>query len=71
VGLKGDADMIADGWYVCPTCGKHIQKIPSDSIVYGVPFYCRRCKAEWYPAIFNGVECGDDYPFPRLDGIEN
>lgn len=56
--------MVTDGWYVCPTCGKHLRKVPPDSIMYNMPVWCRSCKVEWFPAIFNGQELGDDDPFP-------
>lgn len=59
--------MLQDGWYLCPTCGKGIQKVPGDAIAYNMPFYCRRCKVEWYPSICNGVEFGDDDPFPLIE----
>ena len=56
--------MVTGGWYVCPTCGKRIQKIPADAILNNVPMWCRRCKVEWYPSIYDGMELGPDEPFP-------
>lgn len=56
--------MVTGGWYVCPTCGKRLQKIPSDAILCNVPIWCRPCKIEWYPSIFDGQELGPDDPFP-------
>ena len=56
--------MVTDGWYLCPVCGKRLLKIPPDSIMYNMPVWCRSCKVEWFPIIFNGQELGDDDPFP-------
>ena len=56
--------MVTDGWYLCPVCGKRILKILPDSIMYNMPVWCRSCKFEWFPTIFNGQELGDDDPFP-------
>ena len=56
--------MVIKEWYVCPTCGKRILKVPPDSIMYNMPVWCRSCKVEWFPTIFNGQELGDDDPFP-------
>lgn len=56
--------MVANGWYVCPICEKRIQKLEESSVIYDTPLFCRRCKVAWYPAIYQGVELGDDEPFP-------
>ena len=32
--------------------------------MYNMPVWCRSCKFEWFPTIFNGQELGDDDPFP-------
>ena len=52
------------GWYECPACGKKLLKVSADSILYGTPIYCRKCKVEWFPAIYAGQELDDDTPFP-------
>lgn len=61
--------MVEHGWYHCPTCGKHVQKITEESVVYNTPFYCRNCKVDWYPAIYMGREIDEDTPFvwPTLE----
>ena len=56
--------MVTNGWYLCPVCGKRLLKVPPDSIMYNMPGWGRSCKGEWFPAIFNGQELGDDDPFP-------
>lgn len=56
--------MVENGWYHCPVCGKKLMKIPGNSVMFGVPVYCRFCKVEWYPTIYEGVEIGLDEPFP-------
>jgi hypothetical protein len=59
--------MVKDGWYHCPACGKRLLKTPPDSVLYGLPVWCRRCKVDWFPTIFNGWELGEDEPFPLSD----
>lgn len=63
--------MVIDGWYLCPVCFKRINRIPLDSVVYNTPFYCRKCKMEWYPTIFEGRELDIDEPFPTEDIKDN
>ena len=43
--------MVLNGWYVCPVCGKHIQKVEGGSVIYGTPLHCRPCRVDWYPTI--------------------
>ena len=54
--------MVRDGWYLCPCCGKHVQRVEADSIIVGTPLNCRRCKVDWYPSIYLGRELGADEP---------
>ena len=56
--------MVSNGWYHCPTCGKRLVKVLSDSIMYNMPVWCRGCKVAWFPSIFGGRELGSDEPFP-------
>lgn len=56
--------MVAEGWYICPVCGKRLRRVPPDAILYNMPVWCRACHVEWFPTIFNGQELGDDDPFP-------
>lgn len=66
-GSAGGVDlMVRDGWYYCPGCGKKLLRVPSDGLMYGMPVYCRSCKVEWFPTIFEGRELGDDEPFPDI-----
>ena len=62
--------MVRDGWYHCPTCDKRLNPIMADSVVYNTPFYCRRCKVAWYPAIYAGRELDLDEPFP-MEATDN
>jgi len=55
--------MVVKGWYTCPTCHKRLQRVEPASILYGTPVYCRKCKVEWFPAIYNGRELDEDEPF--------
>lgn len=50
--------------YRCPICGKGLQRVGPDSVLYNTPIYCRRCKVAHYPTIFDGRELDDDEPFP-------
>ena len=61
--------MIKDGWYRCPICGKKLQPVTRESIIYETPIFCRNktCKVSFYPAIWKGRELGDDEPFPLLE----
>ena len=54
--------MVRDGWYYCPMCGKRIQKIECDSVIYNTPLHCRPCRTDWYPAICMGEEITGDIP---------
>lgn len=54
--------MIVDGWYTCPVCHRNLQKVEKESVLYGVPVYCRKCKVSWYPTIYLGRELGEDEP---------
>lgn len=56
--------MVTKGWYTCPACHKDLQKIGPRSILHETPVYCRKCKVEWFPAIYFGRELGEDEPFP-------
>lgn len=56
--------MIRNGWYCCPICGKHIQKIEQESVIHGTPLYCKLHHAAFYPDIWMGRELGADEPFP-------
>lgn len=38
-------------------------KVERDSVLFGVPVYCRKCKVEWFPTVYLGRELGDDEPF--------
>lgn len=64
--------MVKDGWYICPICGKKLQKIEGESVMYGVPIWCRNkgCKMAFYPTIWNGRELDDDEPFPLMDTMQ-
>ena len=64
--VDGDdgGEMIQNGWYHCPACGKKLIKIPADGMMFGIPVYCRPCKVEWFPTIFQGKEFSEDEPFP-------
>lgn len=55
--------MVKGGWYCCPTCGKKIQPIEPDSVIYNTALRCRMCKVDWYPTIYMGNELGEDEPF--------
>ena len=55
--------MIVDGWYTCPACRRRLLKVEEDSVMYGMPVYCRKCKVEWFPTIYLGRELGEDEPF--------
>lgn len=57
--------MVLNGWYVCPMCGKRIQKVEGGSVIYGTPIHCRPCSVDWYPTIYMGKELDDDTPFPH------
>lgn len=59
--------MVRRGWYHCPACNVKLQPIGPESVMYEVPVYCRRCKVEWFPAIWRGRELADNEPFPLLD----
>lgn len=59
--------MVAQTWYCCPACGSRLLKVMPDSVMSNIPVWCRRCKVEWFPAIFNGVELGADDPFPLYE----
>ena len=59
--------MITNGKYICPACGKAIRPVGAGAIVFGHPFYCRHCRVEWYPNIYNGVELDGDTPFPLTE----
>jgi NADH pyrophosphatase NudC (nudix superfamily) len=56
--------MIKSGWYHCPYCGKKIQKVEPDSVLYGTPLFCKKCGITTYPTIYKGRELEDDEPFP-------
>lgn len=56
--------MVKGGWYYCPICEKRLIKVPPDSIMCNMPVWCRSCKVEWFPSIYNGLEFGPDDPFP-------
>lgn len=58
--------MVVNGTWVyrCPICGKALQHIEPDSVIYNAPIYCRRCKVSHYPTIFEGRELDTDVPFP-------
>lgn len=56
--------MVVRSWYTCPVCHRKLQKLQHDSILYNTPVYCRTCKIEWFPSIFDGRELGEDEPFP-------
>lgn len=60
--------MVIGGWYTCPDCHRRLIKIGSKSTIYLVPVYCRVCKAQRFPAIWNGREIGSGKPFPPLAG---
>ncbi len=62
--------MVLDGGYTCPMCGRRLMRIPYESVVYGTPVYCRKCKVEWFPSIYHGVEFSDDEPFHLLEEDE-
>lgn len=56
---------VAGEWvYRCPICGKALQHILPDSVIYNTPIYCRKCKISHYPTIFDGRELDMDEPFP-------
>ncbi len=61
-----EAAMVKSGWYCCPICGKKLLKLEPESVLYGVPVFCRNktCKVAHYPTIWEGRELGDDEPFP-------
>ncbi|MEG1594187.1 MAG: hypothetical protein RR350_07215 [Oscillibacter sp.] len=59
--------MVKGGWYYCPVCHRKIHKVAPDSVSYGLPFYCKPCKQEFFPTIWKGRELGDDEPFPMED----
>ena len=63
--------MVANGWYCCPVCGKHIQKVEGGSVIYGTPLHCRPCRVDWYPTIYMGKELDDDTPFPHKQETRN
>ena len=63
--------MVNNGWYHCPSCGRKLQKVPPGAIMYGMPVYCRKCKVEWFPVIFDGRELADDELFPVPSLREN
>ena len=58
--------MIGGGWYRCNCCGKKILPIDRESIMLGIPVWCKKCKFTAYPAIYHGRELEDDEPFPLL-----
>lgn len=35
-------------------------KVERDSVLFGVPVYCRKCKVEWFPTVYLGRELGDE-----------
>ena len=60
--------MVSGGWYICPRCGKKLIRIPPDAVLYGVPVYCRACKQEWLPTIWQGRELdGGTFDLPHQD----
>ena len=63
--------MIVKGWYTCPTCHKNLQKVTPETVLYGTPVYCRKCRVEWFPTIYLGRELGDDEPFPMRENKDN
>lgn len=56
--------MVTGGWFTCPVCHRRLIRIDRRSTMYRVPVYCRTCKSEWFPAIFNGreLEAGKIFP---------
>jgi len=54
--------VVRDGWYSCPMCKKHIQRIEPGSVIYNTPFRCRACRVDWYPTIYMGQEITGDIP---------
>lgn len=55
--------MVTDGWYCCPMCGKRIQPLEHNSVIYNTALRCRVCKVDWYPTIYMGAELDEDEPF--------
>ena len=54
--------MVVHGWYTCPKCHKGIQKVTGNTVLYGTPVYCRKCRREWWPTIFMGQEITGNLP---------
>lgn len=54
--------MVVNGWYTCPRCHKRLMRILPETVLYGVPVYCRPCKKEWMPTIFMGREITGELP---------
>ena len=56
--------MVLRGWYTFPVCRKKLQKVLPTTVMFDVPVYCRKCRAERFPTIYEGRELDDDEPFP-------
>lgn len=58
--------MVIHGWYTCPRCHRKLQKVTKETVIQGAPIYCRKCKKEWFPTIFEGNELREEVSFMKI-----
>lgn len=58
--------MVIHGWYTCPRCHRNLQRVTKETLIQGAPIYCRKCKIEWFPTIFEGNELREEVSFLKI-----